>query len=459
MTKPAPSEPSMLNRLPPHSVEAEQGVIGAMLMNPAERIPQAVELLGNFKAFWDVRHQELFRVMQEMQDAGESVDPVTLPQKLKDLGLLGDVGGYAYLNTLMDFAPSAANLPMWASIVDEKRQLRKMLQVCTEASIRLYDESADPEEVLAWIEQAVMEVRHRPNRSDRKTIRDHVLEAIADLETEKLRGTAMSGLATGLVDLDRATLGLHPGEMTVLAAYPSTGKTALAMNLVEHAVLELRIPVGVFSLEMSGRSLVRRMLASRARVCARSGSDLADSDFPKLLSASAALINSKLFIDDSSDLSVFELRARARRMVQQHNVKMFVVDYLQLLNAAGGTRKVENRQQEVSDISRNLKGLANEFGVPVLALSQLNDDGKLRDSRAIGQDADCVWFLSKKEDTETPHFCEIIVTIKKQRNGPAPVSVSLMFRKDWTRFENAAHVSQEDYPSPSQMQGNLPYTG
>lgn len=447
----------MFNRLPPHSVEAEQGVIGAMLMNPAARIPEAVELLGAADAFYDLRHQELFRVMREMQDDGETVDAVTLPQKLKDLGILGDVGGYAYLNALMDFAPSAANLPLWASIVDEKRQLRKMLHACTDACGRIYEEGIDAEEVLAGIEQAVMEVRHRPNRSDRKTIRDHVLEAIADIEEEQQRGTAMSGLATGLIDLDHATLGLQPGEMTVIAAYPSTGKTALAMNLVEHILLELRIPTGVFSLEMSGRSLVRRMLSSRARVCARSGAELTHSDFPKLHAASLALISSKLYIDDSSDLSVFELRARARRMVQQHQVKMFVVDYIQLLNASGGSRKVDNRQQEVSDISRNLKGLAREFGVPVLVLSQLNDDGKLRDSRAIGQDADCVWFLSKKEETETPHFCEIIVTIKKQRNGPAPVTIHLMFRKDWTRFENASHVSQDDVPPPSVMQGNLPH--
>jgi replicative DNA helicase len=290
-------------------------------------------------------------------------------------------------------------------------------------------------------------------------------KAIGTIENFFSRKGTLNGIGTGFPDLDRMTDGLHGSEMVVIAARPSMGKTSLAMNIVEHAVLEEKLPVAVFSLEMSAESLILRMMCSIARVNLRSIREgfMSESDFPKLTNAAGRLANSKLFIDDSAGLSILQLRARARRLHQQHGVKLFVVDYLQLLHSTA-RRSQENRQQEISDISSGLKALAKELKVPVLVLSQLNrelerDKGRkprlsdLRESGAIEQDADVVGLLYKPnasdDEDAAPEEADglpVNLLIAKQRNGPTG-DINLTFLKNYTRFESAAKVSDEDIPN------------
>src|SRR5439155_6076265 len=297
------------------------------------------------------------------------------------------------------------------------------------------------------------------------TIKELVHKAINRIEDFHQRQGMLTGLGTGLVDLDKMTSGLHEGEMIVIAARPSMGKTSLAMNLAEHAAVELRLPVGVFSLEMTADSLVLRMLCSRARVNLRNirHGFFETQDFPKLTSAAGKLANAPLFIDDSSSLSILQLRAKARRMAQQYGIKLFVIDYLQLLHSTA--RRAENRQQEIADISNGIKALAKELKVPVIVLSQLNREmekdknrrprmSDLRESGAIEQDADLVGLLFKpnaNDDDENNANADADATpvtlfIAKQRNGPTG-DVHLTFLKPYTRFESAAKISGDDVPA------------
>jgi len=293
-------------------------------------------------------------------------------------------------------------------------------------------------------------------------MKDLVHRAINTIEDFHKRQGMLTGLGTGFPDFDKMTSGLHEGEMIVIAARPSMGKTSLAMNVAEHVALDLRLPVGVFSLEMTADSLVLRMLCSRARVNLRSIRDgfLAERDFPKLTGAAGKMANAPLFIDDSSGLSILQLRAKARRMYQQYGIKLFVIDYLQLLHSTA--RRAENRQQEIADISSGIKALAKELKVPVIVLSQLNRElekdknrkprlSDLRESGAIEQDADLVALLYKpsSDDEDAPAEQEaapVNLLIAKQRNGPTG-DVNLTFLKSYTRFESAAKISSEDIPT------------
>src|SRR5262249_54414619 len=288
--------------------------------------------------------------------------------------------------------------------------------------------------------------------------------AINQIEDFHQRQGMLTGVGTGFTDLDKMTSGLHPGEMIVIAARPSMGKTSLAMNIAEHAAVDLKLPVGVFSLEMTAESLVLRMLCSRSRVNLRNIRDgfLAERDFPKLTGAAGKLANAPLFIDDSSGLSILQLRAKARRMSQQFGIKLFVIDYLQLLNST--SRRAENRQQEIADISNGIKALAKELNVPVIVLSQLNRElekdknrkprlSDLRESGAIEQDADLVALLYKPNSGDEDDGASqeqdanpVNLFIAKQRNGPTG-DVPLTFLKGYTRFESAAKVSAEDVPA------------
>jgi replicative DNA helicase len=280
---------------------------------------------------------------------------------------------------------------------------------------------------------------------------------------------AITGLSTGLKDLDYYTDGLHPGEMTVIAAYPSFGKTSLAMNIAENVALNLNKAVGVFSMEMTSVSLVKRCICSIAKVNSRavSAGNILESDFPKLVGAAGKLSGSPIYLNDESDLSISKLRAKARRMRQKYQVSLIIIDYLQLMNANGGARKMENRQQEIADISNGIKGMAKELGVPVLVLSQLTETQngpRLRGSADIGQDADGVWLLQppkKKvgEVVETEDFSPIDLWIQKQRNGPRNVVVKLLFQKKFTRFEAAVKSPVQDesqYTAPEETQGQFP---
>jgi len=456
-----------LDRLPPHSIEAEQGVLGCALLSPNECMGECIEKLKDIgpDVFYDLRHQTIYEMLAAMYDQRQGIDVITLQQKLKDKGLLEQIGGILYLSQLQDAVPSAANLSYYLDIVREKFLLRKMIAVCTEATSKVYEFEGEVDALLDEVERDVLQIAESRVRGGVLPTKELVGKAIGTIENYFSRKGVLNGLATGFTDLDRITDGLHGSEMIVIAARPSMGKTSIAMNIAEHVVLEQKLPVAVFSLEMSAEALVLRMMCSLARVNLRSIREgfMSESDFPKLTNAAGRLAGAPLFIDDSAALSILQLRARARRLAQQHGIKLFVIDYLQLLHSTA-RRAQENRQQEISDISSGIKALAKELKVPMLVLSQLNRElerdksrkprlSDLRESGAIEQDADVVGLLYKPnagedEDgatVEEPDGLPINLLIAKQRNGPTG-DVNLTFLKPYTRFESAAKVSDEDVP-------------
>ena len=457
-----------LDRLPPHDLDMEQGVLGCQLLSPNECVGEVVEKLKDVgvEAHYDLRHQTIQAELFEMFDTRVPIDVITLQQRLKDKGLLEQVGGIAYLSQLQDAVPSAANLSYYLEIVREKFILRKMISVCTEVVGRVYDYEGEVDALMDEVERDVLRISESRAQSSVLGVKDLVNKAIGTIENFFSRKGTLSGLATGFMDLDRMTDGLHHSEMIVIAARPSMGKTSLAMNMVEHVVLEDKLPVAVFSLEMSAESLVLRMMCSIARVNLRSIRDgfMSEADFPKLTSAAGRLANAPLFIDDTAALSILQLRARARRLHQQHGVKLIVIDYLQLLHSTA-RRSQENRQQEIADISSGIKALAKELKVPVIVLSQLNRElekdksrkprlSDLRESGSIEQDADVVGLLYKPNSgddddgaaVEEADGIAVNLLIAKQRNGPTG-DVNLTFLKPYTRFESAAKVSDEDVPA------------
>ncbi len=468
LKKPRPRKPvtaARVDRLPPHSSEAEQGVLGCVLLSPNECMGECIERLKTgTEAFYDLRHQTIFSALAEMYDAREAIDLITVQQRLKNRQLLEQVGGLAYLSSLPDGVPSAANLSYYLDILVEKHLLRKMIQTCTGVVSRVYDHEGEVDALMDEIERDILRISESRVQVHTSTIKDLVKKAINTIEDFHQRQGTLTGVGTGFNDLDKMTSGLHGGEMIVIAARPSMGKTSLAMNIAEHVAIEQRLPVGVFSLEMTSESLVLRMLCSRSRVNMRNVREgfLAERDFPKLTGAAGKLANSPLFIDDSSGLSILQLRAKARRMAQQYDIKLFVIDYLQLLHST--SRRADNRQQEIADISSGIKSLAKELNVPVIVLSQLNRElereknrkprlSDLRESGAIEQDADVVGLLYRpsSDDDEgaaassDEEAAPVNLLIAKQRNGPTG-DVNLTFLKCYTRFESAAKVSDEDVP-------------
>jgi replicative DNA helicase len=464
--RPPVAEAARVDRLPPHAPEAEQGVLGCVLLSPKECMGECIEKFKHgSEVFYDLRHQTIFNTLVEMYDTREAIDVITLQQQLKNKQLLEEVGGIAYLAALPDTVPSSANLSYYLDIVQEKYLLRRMIQTCTEVVSRVYGFEGEVDVLMDEVERDILRISESRVQSQTTTIKELVKKAINTVEDFHQRQGALTGVGTGFADLDKMTSGLHGGEMVVIAARPSMGKTSLAMNIAEHVAIEQRLPVGVFSLEMTSESLVLRMLCSRSRVNLRNVREgfLAERDFPKLTGAAGKLANAPLFIDDSSSLSILQLRAKARRMAQQYGIRLFVVDYLQLLHST--SRRAENRQQEIADISSGIKALAKELGVPVIVLSQLNREierekgrpprlSDLRESGAIEQDADVVGLLyrpkSGGEDEDSGGGAEedalpVNLLIAKQRNGPTG-DVNLTFLKSYTRFESAAKVSDEDVP-------------
>jgi replicative DNA helicase len=461
---PRPDARPAADRLPPHSEEAERGVLGCVLLSPNDTMGECV---ARFKmgaeVFYDLRHQTIYETLVQMFDTREAIDLITLQQRLKDRQLLEQVGGLAYLAALPDAVPSAANLNYYTDIVREKFLLRKMIRTCTDVVGQVYEFEGEVDMLLDEVEKEILQINESRVEDSSNNIRDLVHKAIGMVEDFHQRQGALTGVGTGFTDLDKMTSGLHPGEMVVIAARPSMGKTSLAMNIAEHVVLEQKLPVGVFSLEMTAESLVLRMLCSRARVNLRSIRDgfMVERDFAKLTDAAGRMTSAPLFIDDTAGMSILQLRAKARRMAQQYGIKLFVVDYLQLLHSTA--RRAENRQQEIADISNGIKALAKELKVPVIVLSQLNRElekdksrkprlSDLRESGAIEQDADLVGLLyrpSSDDDDDAGGESDAMpvnLLIAKQRNGPTG-DVCLTFLKQYTRFESAAKVSEEDVPT------------
>ena len=439
-----------LDRLPPHDVQLEIGVLSCCIQLPNTCIAECLEKFSRIgaAAFYDLRHQTVYETLTALFEDRKPVDLISINNHLKERNLLHQIGGFAYLSILQDASPSPENLSYYLGKVYEMSLVRRAIQACSDFVGNAYEYKGDADSLIEDFERKFFQLRVTTG-SDTKKINTLVHESIADIEAMFSRQGQISGISTGLADLDIETDGLHGGEDTIIAAYPSVGKTSLAMNLVEHIALESSLPVGVFSAEMSGRSLTTRMICSRARINLRRVRDghMSEADFPKIMNAAGKIAGAKIHIDDSSDLTIGALRAKARRMVQQFGIKVFVVDYMQLISSPNA----ENRTNEIDKVSKGMKAVAKEFNVPVICLSQLNEDGKLKGARAIGEDADNVWILKrpepKKGEEETEGDAELVdLWITKQRNGPRNVCVRLSFLKIYTRFEMAPKFYGEDVP-------------
>jgi replicative DNA helicase len=451
-----------IHRTPPNSVEAEQGVLGSMLISPRDTIAECVEKI-NEEYFYVPAHQTIYTVLVELWNAGQAIDLITFTQVLRDRNLLESLGGAAFVTGLFTFVPTAANVQYYLDIVRDKYILREIIAAATESVRRAYEEQDEVNNLLDEVEQRIFAVGEDRFKGQMLSMKEQVMSTLESIEKLFENKGAITGVSTGFRDLDKLTSGLHSSEMIVIAARPSMGKTALAMNIAEHAAIQLKLPVAIFSLEMSAQQLVQRMLCSRARVNLAKTRDgfLAEADFPKLTNAASKLAEAKIFIDDSAGLSILELRAKARRLKAQQEVQLIVVDYLQLLRSTS-RRAQDNRQLEISEISAGLKGLAKELKIPIIVVAQLNRNpeirtgsGKgvprladLRESGSIEQDADLVGLLvreeyyadSDEERTEMEGKAELIIA--KQRNGPIG-QVKLTFLKDFTRFEDRAEDAAE----------------
>jgi len=462
---------AVCDRLPPHSPEAEQGVLGCILLSPVECLPAFVEAFkGGSEAFYDPRHRCIYKAMVKAAEQNPAFDMILLVQRLKDLGHLEGVGGLAYVSSLADTVPSAANLPFYLGILKDKLLLRQVLQVCGEACQWAHESPSDVAGLLDKVERNVLLINQaRVGATELRMpqvigqARDRIKE-LCDKQGE------LTGIGSGYRSLDRKTNGFHSGEMIVIAARPSVGKTTFALNIAEHVALEGNLPVGVFSLEMAAEQLGLRLLCSQARLdlgCVRDGF-LVGGDLKRLETAATRLSKAPIYIDETGGLTIMEIRAKARRMKQQYNIALFVIDYLQLCHSE--SVRVDNRQQEIADISHGIKEMAKELKVPVIVLSQMNRDyerdndkkkrkprlSDLRESGAIEQDADFVGLLYKpKEDDEEAAEpasqdgspIQVNLLIAKHRNGPTG-EVRLTFFKAYTRFESAAPIDDADVPNP-----------
>jgi replicative DNA helicase len=448
-----------IHRTLPHSVEAEQGVLGSMLISPREIIAECVEKI-NEEYFYVPAHQTVYVVLVELWNAGQGIDLITFTQVLRDRNVLETVGGAAFITSLFTFVPTAANVTYYLEIVRDKYILRQIIAACTESVRRSFEEQDEVNNLLDEVEQKIFSVGEDRFKGHVLTMKDQVMEAIDAIEQLYERRGGITGISTGFAELDRMTNGLHESEMIVIAARPSMGKTALAMNITEHVAINAKLPVAVFSLEMSSQQLVQRLLCSRARVNLQKVRDgfLAERDFPSLTAAASKLAEAQIFIDDTAGLSILELRAKARRLKAQKDIKLIVVDYLQLLRST--TRRAQdNRQLEISEISAGLKGLAKELKIPIIVIAQLNRQpeartgGKprlsdLRESGSIEQDADLVGLLvrpeiyEEDEDARAEKAGEAELIIAKQRNGPVG-EIALTFLKEFTRFEDRARNVSE----------------
>jgi replicative DNA helicase len=449
-----PARDPYKERRPPYAEEAEQAVLAAMLMD-TDAIMRAAEYVDD-TMFYREGHRRIFRAMVSITEKGSVVDPLTLADELGRRGELEASGGKEYVATLMDAVPTAANVEYHAKIVREKALLRRLIEVSTQIVTEAFEARTTAAELLDAAESKIFLVSQAQGIGGFTRIKELLWPTMERIEALQRGGKTITGVASGFSDLDEMTSGFQPSDLVIVAARPSMGKTAFTLNIAQHAAIESNVPVAFFSLEMSKESLVQRLLTSEARIDAqklRRGM-LRDDDFPRLARAAGILSSAPIHIDDTPGITVLEMRSKARRLKAEHGLGLVVVDYLQLMTGPSA----ENRQQEVSQISRGLKALAKELSVPVVALSQLSrapeqrsgsDKGRpqlsdLRESGAIEQDADLIMFIFREEvyaereegrlkDPALEGKAEII--IGKQRNGPIG-SVPLYFHKQYTRFEN-----------------------
>ena len=436
-------------KVPPQNIEAEQSVLGGILLEN-DSLSNVLEVL-NGEDFYRKTHRQVIYSMIELYEKNEPIDLITLSDALKSKNQLDDVGGISYLTSLVDSVPTAANISYYAKIVKEKSTLRTLINRATEIASMSFDDTGSVDEILDQAEKSIFEISENKIKPSFYRIKDLIPHSLDTIETLYKKKELITGAPTGFEGVDRLTSGLQPSDLIIIAGRPSMGKTSFALNIAQHAAIEADLAAGIFSLEMSKEQLSLRMLCSEAKVDAqkiRSGF-LSDNDWTKLTRAVSTLSEASIFIDDTPALSILQMRAKSRRLKSEHGLNLIIVDYLQLMQ---GGSNVERREQEISEISRSLKALAKELNLPVVALSQLNrkvEDrhdkrpqlADLRESGAIEQDADVIAFIyrdevyNKSEDNDNKGTAEII--IGKQRNGPVGV-VKLTFIDKFATFENPA---------------------
>jgi replicative DNA helicase len=433
------------HKLPPQNVEAEQSVLGGILIENGA-IHRVMELLSPDDFYRDA-HKRIFNGLLDLSERDEPADLITLTHELRKKDQLDSVGGASYVASLIDAIPTAANIESYARIVKEKAVLRRLIEAATEIVTQGYEDREDVEGLLDEAERAIFQIADNRVRPSFYPIREIVKSSFKNLEKLFEKKEMITGVPSGFKNLDLLTAGFQPSDLIIVAGRPSMGKTAICLNFAQYAAVEKHVPVAIFSLEMSKEQLVLRMLCSEAQVDAsriRTGF-LSESDWPKLTLAAGNLSDASIFIDDTAALSILELRAKARRLKGEHGLGLLIVDYLQLMR---GRTTIENRQQEISEISRSLKALAKELSTPVIAVSQLSrrsesrEDKRpqmsdLRESGAIEQDADLILFIYRDEvyNRTEDNRGKAEVIIGKQRNGPIG-KVDMTFLDKFTAFKD-----------------------
>lgn len=442
----AAMEEALLKRVLPHSIEAEQSVIGAMIMD-RDAIVAASEIVVQ-EDFYSKPCGTLFEAMVELNDEGKPVDLITLQDRLKEKDVPPEVSSLEFVRDLITAVPTSANIKYYANIVAEKSTLRRLIKINEEIANTCYVGKESLEVILEDTEKRIFDLVQRRNADDFVPIRQVVMNAMDRIEKASHNKGNVTGVATGFIDLDYKTAGMQPSDLILIAARPSMGKTAFVLNIAEYVAFRQNQTVAIFSLEMSKEQLVNRLFSMESKVDSqhlRTG-NLSDDEWEKLIESAGVIGKSNLIIDDTPGISISELRSKCRKYKLEHHLDMIIIDYLQLMTGSG--RSTDSRQQEISDISRSLKALARELNVPVLALSQLSRAveqrpdhrpmlSDLRESGAIEQDADVVMFIYRDDyynkDTDRKNISEIIIA--KQRNGPIG-TVELVWLPDFTKFGN-----------------------
>ncbi len=441
----AAMEEALLKRVLPHSIEAEQSVIGSMIMDKEAIVVASEILFGD--DFYSKQYGVLFDTMVELNDEGRPVDLVTLQDKLKEKDVPPEVSSLEFIRDLITAVPTSANIKYYANIVAEKATLRKLIKLNEEIANTCYLGKESLEVILEETEKKIFNLVQKRNTGEFVPIRQVVMNAMEKIETASKNKGAVTGIATGFIDLDYRTAGMQPSDLILVAARPSMGKTAFVLNIAQHVAFKLNQTVAIFSLEMSKEQLVNRLFSLESRVDSqhiRTG-QLSDAEWENLIESAGVIGKSNLIIDDTPGISIADLRSKCRKFKLEHDLKMIIIDYLQLMSGSG---RSDSRQQEISDISRSLKALARELSVPVISLSQLSRAveqrpdhrpmlSDLRESGAIEQDADVVMFIYRDDyynhDTERKDIAEIIIA--KQRNGPIG-TVELAWLPNYTKFAN-----------------------
>jgi replicative DNA helicase len=441
------------DKIPPQNIEAEQSVLGAILLDN-DALHEAVELLSPDDFYRDT-HRKIYQAMTDLYSRNEPVDLITLNNFLKGRNELEEIGGVQYLSSLASSVPTSANVRYHSRIVREKALVRNLLHSVTDIAKNVYDNDLDTDELIDYAEKKIFDLSDKKIKTSFFTMKELISDTFVTIERLYDKKESITGVPSGFKDIDELTTGFQKGDLIIIGGRPGMGKTAFCLNISQHVGIDMKEPVAIFSLEMAKEQLVMRMLCSEAKVDSnkvRKGFINKRDDWNKLTNAAGKLAESLIFIDDSSGLSVLEMRAKARRLKQQHGLSLVIVDYLQLMRGRG---KFERREQEIAEISRSLKALAKELQVPVIALSQLNRGvetrggnknptlADLRESGAIEQDADVIIFLYRDTKDEMESKGRVVVDIAKQRNGPTD-KITLTFLDYCTRFVDSSDVEYRE---------------